>query len=82
MDLVGVNATANTVGAQLYSVVVVDKSTGCQTIQTETVPSTADFPVVSASVISNSSNCTGAGNGSASADVGGSTGGYKFYWYD
>ena len=81
-DLVSVSAVASTLNPQLYSVVVVDKSTGCQTIASETVPNSADFPVVSATVTNHLTVCGASGNGSATADVGGATGGFTFEWYN
>ena len=81
--LVSVNAEASNLSSQLYTVVARNKTTGCQTIASETIPLSTDFPVVAATVLNNLTSCDVAtSNGSASANVGGSTVGFTFSWYN
>lgn len=62
-----------------YTVVVTEKSSGCQTLSSRTVPDQTVKPVVNASAVS--ITCTSLNSGSASATVGGATAGFKFDWY-
>ncbi|MTI21971.1 hypothetical protein E1176_13140 [Fulvivirga sp. RKSG066] len=63
----------------VYTVLVVDKATGCQTIESIEVPDEAVTPVVNASAVD--IICSDANSGSVSADVAGSTSGFTFAWY-
>jgi gliding motility-associated-like protein len=62
-----------------YTVLVKHKATGCQTIESFTIPDQRVKPVASASTVN--ANCSVTPIGSASASVGGVTAGYKFDWY-
>src|SRR5688572_7521049 len=66
--------------AVTYSVLVTEKSTGCQVLQSATLPDLTPKPVVSATTTL--ANCNPAASGSASASVGGNTNQYDFYWYN
>lgn len=66
--------------AQTYSVLVTQISSGCETLESATVPDLTVTPSVSTA--STAANCTPASSGMASANVAGATGGYTFYWYD
>lgn len=63
-----------------YSVFVVDKSTGCSSIATQTVPDLTTTPVVTAT--STNISCSLNTDGSVSANVGGSTTGFTFEWFE
>lgn len=62
-----------------YSVLVTEKATGCETLESGTVPDKTNRPVVNA--ISTAANCNPPNTGSATADVGGTVKDYFFYWY-
>ncbi len=63
-----------------YTVVVTDKATGCQSIESATVPNESEVPV--ASVTTTDITCALGDIGSASANVNGKTASYVFRWYD
>jgi gliding motility-associated-like protein len=79
--LVATSATATALNPILYSVQVTQKSTGCTTIATATVGKAVISLEVDV-VIAESSTCGTIGNGSASANIDGTTTGYTFHWYD
>jgi gliding motility-associated-like protein len=62
-----------------YTVVVTDKATGCQSINSFTVPDESVQPVVATNVVNIS--CSTASTGSVSANVNGATAGFTFRWY-
>ena len=62
-----------------YTVLVKHKATGCQTIESFTIPDQRVKPVVIATTVD--ATCSQSPIGSASASVGGVTAGYKFEWY-
>jgi len=64
--------------AGVYTVLVTDKTTGCQTIESEEVPDDSVTPTVNASAVD--ITCSTANSGSVSADVGGVTSGFTFNW--
>src|SRR5690606_14600665 len=66
--------------ALTYSVLVRQLSTGCETLESGTVPDLTVTPVVNTSFTP--ANCVPANSGEARADVGGNTSGYTFYWYN
>jgi uncharacterized protein YcfL len=75
-------ASKNGLAAGKYTVVATDNSTKCssQPVTVELVQTVP--PVVSASVTANQTSCDpGLPNGSASANVGGTTNGYTFEWF-
>ena len=61
-----------------YTVLVKDKVTGCQTIESFTIPDQTIKPVVA--VTKTDATCLATALGSASANVGGTTAGYTFEW--
>lgn len=63
-----------------YTVLVTDKATGCQTIESEDVPDESVTPVVTATAVDIS--CSSANSGSVTADIAGVTAGYSFAWYN
>ncbi|MEQ8245937.1 gliding motility-associated C-terminal domain-containing protein [Fulvivirga sp.] len=63
----------------IYTVLVTDKLTGCQTIESEEVQDLSNIPVVSATAVD--IVCSDATSGSVSANVGGLTTGFTFKWY-
>ncbi len=63
-----------------YTVLVKDKVTGCQTIESFTIPDQTVKPVVT--VTKTDATCLATALGSASASVGGVTAGYTFEWFD
>ena len=67
------------VSAVTYSVLVTEKSTGCQILESAKVTDQTVKPVVSATTTD--ANCVPANSGSASANVAGNTNKYDFYWY-
>ena len=68
------------VSAVTYSVLVTEKATGCQILESAKVTDQTVKPVVTAT--STEANCNPANSGSASANVGGNTNKYDFYWYN
>ena len=66
--------------ALTYSVLVTEKSSNCETLESGTVPDLTLAPTVTALVVP--ANCAPANSGQASATVGGVTTGYTFYWYN
>ena len=67
------------VGAFAYSVLVTEKATGCQVLESSKVKDNTVSPVVTATATE--ANCVPPNTGSASADVGGVTNKHVFYWY-
>ena len=66
--------------ALTYSVLVTQISSGCETLESGTVPDLTATPSVSATFTA--ANCAPVNSGVTSAHVGGATDGYKFYWYN
>lgn len=62
-----------------YTVVVKEKASGCQNIDTYSIPDQRVKPVVT--VTQSDATCTTISAGQASASVGGVTAGYTFKWY-
>ncbi|MBK6263844.1 gliding motility-associated C-terminal domain-containing protein [Marivirga sp. S37H4] len=62
-----------------YTVLVTEKATGCETIESAKVPSEIDIPEVTASATD--IVCSDTNSGSVSASVGGTTSGYTFEWF-
>jgi hypothetical protein len=77
---VGVSHVAAGLKPITYTVLVTDKSSGCQSIESFNVPDLSVIPVVSASSVD--IICSAANSGSVSANVGGVTAGFKFEWYN
>ncbi|SKC81286.1 SprB repeat-containing protein, partial [Ohtaekwangia koreensis] len=63
-----------------YSVLVTEKTTGCQSSQSGHVTDATIKPAVSVTTVD--AKCTPPNSGSASANVGGVTTGYTFQWYN
>lgn len=75
---IGVSHIVTGLNPVTYTVLVKDKSTGCQTIESFSVPDQSVKPVPTITKVD--ALCSGLG--SASATVGGSVAGFKFEWYD
>lgn len=71
--------TASGLNAGAYTVLVTDKATGCQTIESKEVPDGTVIPVVSTSKVD--IVCSDQNSGSVTATVGGATTGYTFKWF-
>ena len=76
---IGIDDTARTLGPLTYTVLVKDKVTGCQTIESFTIPNKIVIPVVTATAVE--AICSNPNSGSVTAKVGGTTTGYTFKWY-
>ena len=76
---VSVSYLATGLKARTYTVVVTDPITGCQSINSFTVPDETVKPVVSASSVN--IICSTTNSGSVSANIGGVTTGFAFDWY-
>ncbi|SMG29110.1 Por secretion system C-terminal sorting domain-containing protein [Marivirga sericea] len=70
---------ANNLESATYTVLVTEKATGCQTIESAQVPEETATPVVTATATDIA--CSDTGTGIVSASVGGETTGYTFEWY-
>ncbi|MDH5598305.1 MAG: VCBS repeat-containing protein, partial [Cyclobacteriaceae bacterium] len=82
-DTISINAIASGLTNKDYTVIVKDKTTGCETTATTNLPSNIVIPVVEPVVNSQLTQCTvGAENGEIEAFVGGLQTGYTFNWYD
>lgn len=77
---VSVSHLATGLKALTYTVVVTDKATGCQSINSFTVPDQSVTPVVATNVVN--ITCSTAATGSVSANVNGATNGFTFKWYN
>ncbi|MBL7856430.1 MAG: gliding motility-associated C-terminal domain-containing protein [Cyclobacteriaceae bacterium] len=77
---IGVSHTAAGLKPLTYTVLVTDKATGCQSVNSFTVPDLSVKPVVSTSTVN--IICSDLNSGSATATIGGVTAGYKFDWYN
>ena len=66
--------------ALTYSVLVTEKSSNCETLESGTVPDLTVTPAVTTG--STPANCAPPDSGEALANVGGVTAGYTFYWFD
>jgi large repetitive protein len=77
--LIGVSHIINNLMPITYTVLVTEKATGCQSIESYTLPDLSVQPVVS--VVKTDLLCSNANSGSASASVGGVLAGYDFSWY-
>jgi large repetitive protein len=64
----------------IYTVLVTDKTTGCQTIESLEVPDQSITPVVTTTAID--IVCSSSTSGSVSATVNGVTAGFTFAWYN
>ncbi len=76
---VGVSNIATDLKALTYTVLVTDKTSGCQTVESFTVPNNTSQPTVTAT--QTDILCSSANSGSATATVGGTTTDFKFEWY-
>ncbi len=77
---IGVAATATNLKALTYTVLVTHKASGCQTVESFTVPNNTNVPVVTTTQVD--LLCSNANSGSATATVGGTTAGFTFRWYN
>ncbi|MEO1051549.1 MAG: gliding motility-associated C-terminal domain-containing protein [Bacteroidota bacterium] len=78
--LIGISNVLSGLGPRTYTVLVTEKSTGCQAIESITVPDQTNTPVVD--VTTEDIICSDLNSGEASASVGGTTTGFTFEWYD
>jgi hypothetical protein len=82
-NLIGNSSSIAGFGADIYTVLVTEVATGCDTTAEVTIADSPVFPVASAVTVQDQSNCSaGLINGEVSANVGGATAGYTFYWFD
>ena len=82
-DSIGNNSTMAGIGPGVYTVLVTEVATGCDTTAEATVNDNPTIPVVAASTDSDNGTCSvGLLNGQVSALVGGTDVGYTFYWFD
>ncbi len=77
---VGINDEIQGLNPITYTVLVRDKATGCQTIESFTIPDQSQIPIPTITTVN--ALCSTAGSGSASANVGGIVAGFTFRWYD
>lgn len=77
---IGIDDTAKVLSPLSYTVLVKDKVTGCQTIESLAISDKTVIPTVSASAIQ--AICSDPASGGASADVEGITVGYTFKWFN
>jgi hypothetical protein len=77
----GNTATITGLAAGTYTVRAVSTSTGCANTAQVSVVNSPVNPTVTAVVDAHQTNCS-AGNGTVSANVGGTTTGYTFYWFN
>lgn len=77
---IGVSHVVTGLGPLTYTVLVTDKTTGCQTIESFSIPDQSVKPVPAVNTLD--ILCSAAASGSASATVGGAVAGFTFEWYD
>lgn len=77
---IGVSDVASGLSALTYTVLVTNKATGCQTVESFTIPNSTSAPTVTAT--KTDLICSSGTSGSASASVGGTTAGFTFRWYN
>lgn len=77
---ISINDTVTDLSAITYTVLVTDKTTGCQDVKSFTIEDDTTTPEVDTE--QTDLTCTTDDNGVVSASVGGSTTGYTFEWYD
>ena len=78
-ELLGTGPVQTSLEPIAYTVLVKHKTTGCQAIQSFTIPDARVKPVPT--VVTVNATCSQSPIGSASASVGGVTAGYTFEWY-
>jgi gliding motility-associated-like protein len=78
-DLVGSSHEQSNLKPITYTVLVKDKATGCQTIESFSIPDQRVKPLPTVTKVD--ATCSQLPVGSASANVGGITAGYKFDWF-
>lgn len=77
---IGVNEIVNGLLPGIYTVRVTDKNSGCQAVESLTVPDQTVVPVPTIS--KQDIVCSSANSGVASATVAGATAGFTFKWYN
>lgn len=77
--VISTSHTASGLTNGTYTVLVTDKATGCQTIESEEVPDTSAPPVVTASATD--IVCSDANSGSITATIQGGDTGHTYAWY-
>lgn len=77
---IGVSHVATGLKNLTYTVLVTSKLSGCQSVESFTIPDQTVKPVVTTATVD--IICSNASSGSASATIGGLVAGYKFEWYD
>ncbi len=76
---IGVSDIATGLKAQTYTVLVTEKLSGCQTVESRAVPNNTSQPTVVATATDIS--CSNLNSGTASATVNGSTAAHTFEWF-
>ena len=79
-ELIGNSQVINGLSPITYTVLVTEKATGCQAIESYTLPDLSVQPVVTTT--QTDLLCSDTNSGSASVSVGGVVAGYSFDWYD
>jgi hypothetical protein len=77
--VIGTSHTVNSLESGSYTILVTDKATGCQTIESEEVPDETETPVLTALAVD--IFCSDQNSGSVSATVEGVTAGFTFEWF-
>ena len=77
--LIGTSHNINNLGPSQYTLLVTEKSTGCETIETYTIIDDSAPPTVTATA--NDANCPNPASGSVEANVTGGNGGHSFEWF-
>ena len=77
--LIGTSHSITNLGPGQYTLLVTEKSTGCQTIETYTIIDDSAPPVVTATATD--ASCPNPTSGSVTANVTGGNGGHSFEWY-
>ena len=80
---IGTNPSVTDLAANTYTVLVIENATGCDTTKSLSILDAPVPPVVTANTDQNQTTCSAPLlNGQVSANVGGVTAGYTFYWFD
>lgn len=77
---IGVNEVVSGLLPGIYTVLVTDKNSGCQAVESLTVPDQTVLPVPT--ITKQDIACSNSNIGSVSATVGGTTAGFTFRWYN
>jgi hypothetical protein len=77
---IGVNEVVSGLLPGIYTVLVTDKNSGCQAVESLTVPDQTVLPTPT--ITKQDIACSNSNIGSVSATVGGTTAGFTFRWYN